>query len=452
MKLKKKCIITYARAWNGLAAARCLGHHGIEVISGDVLDVAAASFSKFTKEHFVYPDPDSDAEGFIDKLVQVAKRHASPDTDLVLMPLHSDAFKVAEYRDRFEGLAKMALPTPEQFELAGNKRMLASFCEEHGLHVPKTIHLDSIEKISAVAASVNYPAFVKLPEGAASIGLKKVWSAEEAVRTFTDFCSKYDVCDNENFPILQESVDGEDYCATYLFDHGEFRASMTYHNILCYPPRNGMGAVRETAEVPEIEALGRRTLELLGWHGVAEIDFRWDKKSEPYIIEINPRFWGGLVQSIESGWEYPYWLFQLAVDGHIGEVKPVRRYVKTWNPGLVLLLALEEFIDAGKDGHAVATVYDKLHPEHKKRQFDAIKQLVEGIENKLDPVDRLEAVMDVIKKSSGSLNEFFYADDPMPVLGLLYPLFIFLKHGSVSPQLLVGAVKFHMGENGTQKK
>jgi hypothetical protein len=42
---------------------------------------------------------------------------------------------------------------------------------------------------------------------------------------------------------------------------------------------------------------------------VAEVDFRWDgKESEPLLIEVKPRFWGGLTPSVASGWDNPYLL------------------------------------------------------------------------------------------------------------------------------------------------
>ena len=84
---KEKCIITFARSWNTVAATRCLGAHGVDVITGDNLFVAASNFSFYSKGFFVYPDPDKDPEGFIDKLVEVCKKHQAEDTDLVLMPL-----------------------------------------------------------------------------------------------------------------------------------------------------------------------------------------------------------------------------------------------------------------------------------------------------------------------------------------------------------------------------
>ena len=111
---------------------------------------------------------------------------------------------------------------------------------------------------------------------------------------------------------------GDDYCTTFLFDHGQVRASMTYHNLRTYPVKSGTGVLRETVDAPAMERTGAALLGSLGWHGVAEVDFRWDGKSaEPVLIEVNPRFWGGLTQSVASGWDYPYLLYRLAIDGTV---------------------------------------------------------------------------------------------------------------------------------------
>jgi hypothetical protein len=47
-----KVIITYARGWQSLAAARSLGQHGIEVVTGDEYAMTPASFSRYTVASF----------------------------------------------------------------------------------------------------------------------------------------------------------------------------------------------------------------------------------------------------------------------------------------------------------------------------------------------------------------------------------------------------------------
>ena len=70
-----KAILTFARGWNCLAAARSLGQKGIEVIAGDEYRFSPTSFSKYTKSSFLYPNPDDDPNGFLDTLEEVIRKY-----------------------------------------------------------------------------------------------------------------------------------------------------------------------------------------------------------------------------------------------------------------------------------------------------------------------------------------------------------------------------------------
>jgi predicted ATP-grasp superfamily ATP-dependent carboligase len=216
---------------------------------------------------------------------------------------------------------------------------------------------------------------------------------------------RYSITEPGLLPILQESVDGDDYCSAFLFDHGEYRASMTYHNLFDFPRGKGVGALRETVDAHRLEEIGRVLLGRLGWNGVCQVDFRWDGVSEPWLIEVNPRFWGGLAQSVASGWPFPVWAYELALTGHVDAGKPQKIDVRTSNPILMASRIMQDLFTA-RDG-------------------------------------RIKAVARLIKESRGSVNEFFSWSDPLPVLGFLYPLMVYFKHGVISPELLIGEKGMH---------
>ena len=429
-KRKRKCIVTFARSWHALAATRSLGRHGIDVITGDTNPMAAASLSRYSKDHFTYPNPDEDPEGFIDTVVGVAERHHAPDTDLVVMPIHMCTYAVICYRERFDGLAKMALPTKEQFEIVGNKTNLMLFCQQHNVRTPASVVVNKPEYFPYLANKFTYPSLLKVPTSTASIGLHEVRSPERAIQLFDEVIKKYDLNKPGFYPILQKKVGGEDYCSTFLFDHGEL-----------FPKGSGMGAVRETVDAPKMEEVGAFLLRKLKWHGVAQIDFRWDGSSEPWLIEMNPRFWGGLAQSIESGFDYPYWLYQLALDGQSETFNPERRNVRTWNPGLVLLLAIQEFLESKHSKLELAVAYEMFKMDFRNDQIGATYRLLEKVSSSLNPQERLAAVKKVLRKEYGGINEFFSFRDPLPMLGLLYPIMLFVRHGKISPELLVAKAK-----------
>lgn len=442
---KKRCILTYASSWASLAAARSLGEEGVEVIISDTCMMAPGCFSKYTKHCFTYKEPETHQKEYLEKLVEEAKKHGGEDVDLVVMPMHTDCFIVAAHQELFDGVAKLALPSFEQIKLAGNKASLAEFCEKHNILIPKTWQPATLNEFEAEIDSFDFPVFIKLRESNASLGLKKVKNAKEA-RDFFKFSIKDSKLKEGEYPIIQEAVEGEDFCSTFIFSHGKKRASMTYHNILDYPRKSGMGVLRENVDAEQLESIGAKLLHLLDWHGVAEVDFRWNEKDTPYLIEINPRFWGGLGQSIAAGWNYPYMLYQLAVNGDISVQKPKAKDVKTYNPCLSFLLMVQEFHEAKHPIEEIEAAFHTLKLKFKEHHIHSVGKFIKQLGKAINPVDRFKAVEKVIRAKEGSINEMFNSKDPLPVLGLLYPIAFFLKHGRINSKMLVSGSKIEKVE------
>ena len=441
--MKKRAILTFARGWNALAAARSLGRQGIEVVAGDENPFAPAGFSRYTIGSFLYPNPDRDPEGFLDKLEEVIRRYRPADGEIVLMPFHKETYLIAKHRARFEPLVKMAIPSHEQIEQVYDKGTLALYCRDRGVPMPETVVPRSRDEFALAAESFAYPAFVKVRRSAAAVGVKKVGSPSEAVEAFDRFVKEFGL---DSPPLLQRGVGGDDYCATFLFDHGEPRAEMTYHNLRTYPVRSGTGVLRETVRAPRIEEIGRELLVGLKWHGVAEIDFRWDGRGDPWLIEVNPRFWGGLTQAVESGWDYPHLLYRLAVDGHVEAVKSHDATVRTETPVMAMLATLYEVIHDEPRMAAMKEAFDELKAKYVRGgRRRALREFVNNFKDAVDVKGRLEHLKALLGDHRGAVSDVFSVRDPLPALGLFYPLAVFLKHGKVSTSLLVS-------EGGKKKK
>jgi hypothetical protein len=268
--------------------------------------------------------------------------------------------------------------------------------------------------------------------------VKQVHGAAEAVAAAEEFAERFHLSAGA-YPLLQASVPGDDYCTTFLFDHGRPRATMTYHNLRTYPVKSGTGVLRETVDVPAMEETGSALLGSLGWHGVAEVDFRWQGgTSQPLLIEVNPRFWGGLTQSVASGWDYPYLLFRLAVDGTVPAVDPHSSGAKTETPVMALLATLEEIVDDNVKMDAFRDAYRQWRAAagdgHRLR---TMWQLFEGITGAVDVKQRWERARALLHDHRHTVSDVWSWHDPLPALGVLYPLAVFLKNGKVSTELLV---------------
>lgn len=430
-----KAIITYARAWSALAATRSLGRKGVEVVTGDEYGCAPAAFSRYSTSSFRYPSPDREPGRFLDVLEGVCREHAGGE--LVLMPIHKEAYLIAKHRERFEKIAKLALPRFDQIERVHDKGTLGEYAQAIGLPVPRTVVPGSPEEFRKALPGFPFPAFVKVRRSAAAVGVRKVESPEEAVAVFDEFVRDFRLGEGA-WPILQEGVGGDDYCATFLFDRGELRATMTYHNLRSFPAKSGTGVLRETVEAPEIQEIGAELLGRLGWHGVAEIDFRWDRKTTPQMIEVNPRFWGGLPQAVEAGWDYPWLLYRLAVDGTIDPVRPPHSEVRTEAPGMALLATLQEVVNDEAKLEAMKKAYETLQAGYVRgqRRF-ALRRFANEFKGALDLSGRWRRLRALLKDHRNSVSDVFRWEDPLPVLGVLYPLAVFLKHGKVNTGLLV---------------
>jgi len=259
------------------------------------------------------------------------------------------------------------------------------------------------------------------------------------VKVFDEFVKDLDL-GNGSWPLLQEGIPGDDYCATFLFDHGRLRAAMTYHNLRSYPVKSGTGVLRETVKAPTIEAIGAELLTRLNWHGVAGIDFRWTGKddSPAWLIEVNPRFWGGMPQAVEAGWDYPHLLYRLAVDGKVDPIEPHETNIRTETPVVGLLATLHEVIHDEPRMEAMKGAYEKLRKGYVRgNRRKSLRAFVNNFKDAADVGGRLERMKELFRDHRNAVSDVFKWNDPLPALGFLYPMAVFLKHGKVSTELLV---------------
>ncbi len=435
-----RAIITYARGWQSLAATRSLGRRGVDVVTGDEFALTPSSFSRYSIADFRYPSPTAEPEKFLDVLEETIIKYKpdDPDAPYVLMPIHKETYLIAEHRERFEPHIRVPVPDLRQIEQVHNKGTLAAYALDRGLSIPDTWMPRSIEEFVRLAPDISLPAFVKLRESAAGVGIQKVDTREELEETFRDFVKRYGLRPDD-YPVIQQGVPGDDYCVTTLFDRGKLVACMTYRNIRQFPADTGAGVVRETVEVKEMERVATEVLGPLGWHGVAELDFRWTgNESDPaHLIEVNPRFWGGLKQAIASGWDYPWLLYRLAVDGKVESPEEGRYDVRTETPILGLLATLKEISENDRRMEDLKEAWRRARHEFKdgsKRR--GLRKTVKGLKDFLDVKNRVSEAKKMLDVHKNNVYDVLSVSDPLPTLGVLYPLAVFFKHGKVNMELL----------------
>jgi predicted ATP-grasp superfamily ATP-dependent carboligase len=96
---------------------------------------------------------------------------------------------------------------------------------------------------------------------------------------------------------------------------GALCAEFAHERLRDYRPTGSGSVLRRSARVdPRLRDMSLNLLRHLGACGVAMVEFRVDSRTgDPYLMEINGRFWGSLQLAIDAGVNFPALLVDLAL-------------------------------------------------------------------------------------------------------------------------------------------
>jgi len=431
------CIITFARSWQALVAVRSLGKAGINVITADTDNFATAFFSKYSLENFIYPSP-YDEKAFVRCLVAKAREiKRKYGEEVMLLPIHKETYTISKYKKQLSRHMKLCVNSYDRILELHNKASIAKVAKRLGVRHPKTYAVRDIAELYRLVPRMKFPVFMKLPESAASIGLQKIDERDSLIYEFSKAVREYKLKPAQ-YPVVQESVPGTDYCVTAIYNKGEKRAMMSYMNIKCHPYKSGPGVYRKNVQSPEMERQASRLLNGVKWHGPIELDFRMGRDKKPYLIEANPRFWGGLNQSVASNVDYPRLAYDIAMIGDCRKITKIDKSVRTEN------LAT-----------AVMALFDEIHKDERKQK--QLKNLQRHWKNmfrgdfaknfemflrQLGDINRkryaFRSIEEFIKRRKLVKDDIIDMEDPFVVMGIFYPVNLLLKHGKVDRLMLTG--------------
>ena len=427
-----RVILTYGRSLMALAIARALALRGIEVYGCDDVEGTVLSFSKHVQETFTVPAWDKEPEEFLDALEKAVLTYAPrDDRPYVLMPVFREIGLIARHRDRFEPTIKIAAPRWESIGLVNPKDKLAELVEQHGLAAPQSWRPETLEELQALAPSLSYPLIVKPVSGAGGRGVSRADDEEALLAEATALGFKTP-------PLIQDCVDGEDYCVAALAKQGKLKAIMAYRNIITFPREAGAGAARETVDHEPFKETTVRLLEATQWDGVAQLDFRWtgEAKDAPQLIEVNARFWAGVFHSIETGVDFPWLLFCQTV-GINPEERPLPEIgATTKTPGVWLLSAIEDVASSDPHFEAAARAWRRaIRRLGRGKVSEAFRSFGMAATQALSVGSAMSKLQDRVSELKGAPTELSDNEDPMVALGALFVLSSLVRHGTLPPEV-----------------
>jgi gamma-glutamyl-gamma-aminobutyrate hydrolase PuuD/predicted ATP-grasp superfamily ATP-dependent carboligase len=427
-----RVILTYGRSLMALVIARSLAQRGVEVIGCDDVNMTVLSFSKHVRETFTVAPWDKDPERFLDDLEAAVREYAPhDDRPYVLMPVFREIGLIAKHRDRFEPTIKVAAPAIQSIGLVNPKHCLADLAEKYKLDAPQTWRPENVEALRGLAPTLTYPIIVKPVDGAGGRGVSCVKSAEEVEEKATEIGF-------ETPPLVQQCIDGEDYCVAVLADSGALKAIMAYKNITTFPREAGAGAVRETVDPEPFRETAEKLVAATKWDGVAQIDFRWtgEPADKPMLIEVNARFWAGIFHSVESGVDFPWLLYRQTVGLHVVEETDTHIGATTRTSGTWLLAAIEDVAASDPHFNAAADAWRSAKRNLKHGDLPAglnnLRRALTRSLNATNAASELRRTLSNLKHTPSELSE---ADDPLVGLGALFVLSSLVRHGKLPPEV-----------------
>jgi predicted ATP-grasp superfamily ATP-dependent carboligase len=429
-----RVIITYGRSLMALTAAHSLGQRGVEVIGCDDVDMTVMNFSRHVSDYFLHAPYQTDLEKYLDDLEEnIRKFKPDDDRPYILMPMFRDAKILAKHRARFDGLITIAAPDYGAINQVDPKDVFAQTCNKYNLKIPKTEHPENISALEAMRDSLEFPLLIKPIDAVGGRGIHKAENFEELATLYKESSEKYEAA-----PLVQEMIEGRDYCLSTLCDNGEIVAHMAYKNLYQFPRGSGAGIMRETVDDEPFLATAAKLLKALNWHGIAQIDFRWSEKEGEgaYLIEVNPRFWAGLFHSVESGVDFPWLLYQLAAYGAVKDDSHVQIGAKTKIPGLWTISALQDIAESETHFERLKAAWEETwNAESDQNWKDKFIMLTDALKSSVDGKDIVDKIKEMHETGKQGKSEFSAEGDPFTGLGFLFVASSLLRHGELPPEL-----------------
>ncbi|MBF0547064.1 MAG: ATP-grasp domain-containing protein [Candidatus Riflebacteria bacterium] len=297
-----KVLVTDAGFKHTLGIIRSLGKAGIDVFCvGKRGDIGA--LSKYSSG-IGFPSKYFD-ENHLDYIFREIKKRKYE----VLLPVSATATEfVSRQLKHFQRILPVPIAEIEKIDFAFDKLRIAELSERIGVPSPKTYY-DPSGKFQSVS-SLSFPLVIKRRNELYNQPVKYANSIEE-----------YEIIMNSwkgPPPIIQQFIDGVGCAFFALYDRGECKRIFMHKRVRENPPSGGPSCCAESIFEEDILQYGKKILDSLNWHGVAMVEFKRSIiDGKPYIMEVNPKFWGSLDIALQAGVNFPLYAVKMALGERI---------------------------------------------------------------------------------------------------------------------------------------
>lgn len=286
------------------------------VVGVDSKEKDSVASSGFVDEFFQISEVLADEKTYLKQILEICKEKT---IDLIIPLFEPEFYVLKTIEDKLKmNNTKILLSDIKILDIAMNKKHTFSFFEATNIDLPKVLKvIKSNEKfeeheefIKMIAKEKKYPIILKPSIGMGSKGIFKAEDENDLTYILKKITQK---CPNEEY-VIQEFIDSDEFSIDVLFDFDG--------NVLSIVPRlrevvRG-GEVEKSITLDKESYLGNKIIESL-IHIIEKLrtlgkmigPFTFQgfvKNNKFYLLEINPRFGGGVTLSINAGIDYGHLL------------------------------------------------------------------------------------------------------------------------------------------------
>jgi predicted ATP-grasp superfamily ATP-dependent carboligase len=293
-----------------LACVRSWGQRGIAFAVGGESRWDMSLFSRYSRETFVYTSPKRNVAAFIADVNRFSRAFGAD----CIVPT-SEAAIMACSRHRHELTAVPIVPPDPQIAMTFSKANTLSIAESVGVRVPRTVYVTTATREALDAANLPLPVVIKSECSEVMLDARAATSSRTTY-AFTraaligDCTSRLSKGQNV---LLQEFIDGYGVGVSGLFAEGEPVALFGHRRIRESNPLGGPSALAESIDIePGLLDAATAIMKKVGFSGPAMVEFKVHRQTgEPYLMEINGRFWGTVPLAPVAGVDLPYLFWKM---------------------------------------------------------------------------------------------------------------------------------------------
>jgi len=277
---------------------RTLGRAGVPVYAVTEKGVTPASTSRFlTGQVKLSSGGEPDQSALLDRLIEVID--GLPARPMLVCTDDEAAVLVAEGATALTGRAIFPVVPPELPRQLSSKHGLYEICQRYGVPTPATLRVRTGDDLEAALANMTLPVVVKQADSWSRL-TRPVVTGSTVLRTAVDvgrLRAAFDRWPEGSDVIVQEYLPDDD--AEDWFVHGYCTASssvarvFTARKFWSWPARAGSTAYARTESNEELERAVRDLCRRIGYRGIFDTDWRYDRRTGTYhLLDFNPRVGG----------------------------------------------------------------------------------------------------------------------------------------------------------------